>query len=200
MKIQAGKLTPRHGVLIGVLIVTLYFVFPDDSKSNGSVSTGEQASQNGSDSPPDSSRPATKSSETAKATASIGSAEAISLSLQQTTEPLIALTEAQLQEVIAANPFFTSAFFALESPDDDAQATTAEIDSSGELRPEAIPLVEQLASAATVSLLYSSSRGSSVAVVNGQVIRPGESTTSGLRVESIDPRGIDVSAAPVTLP
>ena len=200
MKIKTGRFTKKHAVLIGVLLIALYAVFPASSAPSGSQSDGNSASHDSMNAP-EAAHSAPQPANAPDAGSAVDSAETVSQRLQPLADRLAALTDGQLQELISTNPFFTVVSAADASTDSSNPATgTTESETSVISETAVRPLVEDLAGAATVSLLYSSSRGTSATIVDGQVLRPGEATISGLRVKAIDDRGIDVIAAAEDLP
>jgi hypothetical protein len=189
MKIQKGKISPKHVVLIGVLVVALYAVFPSSEAPKTESAPADATSA--AVAPAAAQNPESKASVPAAA-ASPEPAKEVVRNYQSADLPLSPLTDEQFGDLLAANPFFTPPSDlnggAESDPDADLDGTAA--------AERIVPPIEQLAGAATVSLLYSSSRGTKAAVVDGEIVRPGQATTSGLRIEAIDSSGVNASADP----
>lgn len=189
MKLQTGKITGRHAVIVGVLLVALYFVFPSSPSANSTPK---------SDTVPNGSQSAEASPTAASPGAATGSNQPPQRpdmpvqELNLIVERLPAVSDEELQKMISASPFFTAAAVVSEP-----ENAVTDVDVAMPAIPAPAPAgsapIEQLAADANLNLLYSSSKGTKAAVINNEIVHPGATTKNGLTVDTIRIDGLDVS-------
>jgi hypothetical protein len=197
MKIQKGKLSTSNAVVIGILVVVLYFVMP----------TGSQKKRQNSGSAPEQTTQTPAKSEAVPANATVqqksgGSAsdETPALLTDKPAEVKLRtieeIDEEQLEVLSGRNPFWTTAIArdARNLPDE-AQSRVTEVRDNLQ---DTLEAQEQVRSA-RISLIYSSSTGRKAAIVNNEVVYPGSRISGRYLVETVNPNGLGLRAGTTTV-
>jgi hypothetical protein len=198
IKFQIGRVNPKQAVAVLMLTVTLWAVFPskDPAKDSKKQQTSAEATQNGGET---AEGVLTGSGEAAAASSVVNSpGEAASTSgespmraglpMTQPGRPYEPLNDADIRELAAINPFMTTAVEIAE------QAREGRSVAKNEEPPEQIHrrILQGKAAGASVSLVYSSSRGTSATVINREILKPGMTTSDGLEVHEVGDSGVRV--------
>jgi hypothetical protein len=220
MKLETGHPTVKHAAIIAVLAVVLYAVFPGSSATTTDVPvTSGTAESATTDSGAVSGGSSMEQMPVAVPNGAVSPEVGVGLSetnvahnhaIREDSDGVAAVselpqvTEELIQEIITDNLFV--AVMPAQTVPVEPVAQPQQVEEIPKVSP--VPKVSpeesraaSMAAETKVSVLYSSSRGSSFAVVNGAVVKPGDVTDSGLQIESITPDGIVVrTAADTSLP
>ena len=194
MKMTKSKLTPTHAAAIAGLGAVLYFVFPSGPKTepvaDAPASSPDAAATSSTVTQPSSTATATKA-ESLPVAAAPKDEELLAVN-----RPLPTVGEDLLASIVADDLFASLAAIDDVKVEDGERVVATEVPAE----PVVPPLVTR-AAGSKISVLYSSSRGSKFAVVDGAVVKPGDVTESGLQIEGISNHGVEVrAAAEVALP
>ena len=213
-KMTKGKLTPKHAVLILLLLVTLYFVLPSGSAettvtattgsgtgststgstSTGSTSTGSTSTSNQNSVSTSTQQPATRSDARSQTSGS-GAVSAGNTQNPETpslARPIEPVTEFDIQQMLAHNPFVIFREEAAEAAglanQSDEKAAEANLQSAMMLKeaPDRELQQRQVPNATQkISMIYRSSRGTAAAVIDGRIVRDGMTLDGNWAVDQI---------------
>lgn len=186
MKIQKGNLSTSNAVVIGVLVVVLYFVIPTGSQKNRQISgpAPEQSTQmpGESEAPAEATvqqKPRGSTSDLSKAILTDKSPEIPLRAIEEIDEDLLAVLSNR-------NPFRTTVIAKVAGPvPEDTQAATA----SRDILQDTLEAQKHVRSA-KISLIYSSSTGQRAAIVNDEIVYPGSRISGHYLVETVQPDGL----------
>lgn len=189
MKIQKGKLSTSNAVVIGVLVIVLYFVIPTSSqkkRQNSELASAEESTQ---------SQPkadlaledATAQNKTGGSTSDTNLAVITETPSEVKLRTIGEIDEGLLAALSSHNPFWTTVIAKnARSLPEETQPTTAEV---GTAQQEAPAAQEQVGSSG-ISLIYSSSTGQRAAVLNDEIVYPGSRISGKYRVVTVHPNGL----------
>lgn len=187
IKFQIGRVNPKQAVAVLALAGTLWAVFPSNGpqKDSKKQQTSTEAAQNGSE---PAAVDAGGNSESAMAPTSGESPLRASLPMTQPGRPYEPMNDADIRELVAINPFMTTAV-ELSGRGSEGRADSKNAEPPEETRRR---ILQGKAADASVSLVYSSSRGTSAAVINREILKPGMTTSDGLEVHEVGDQGVRV--------
>ena len=189
MKIQKGKLSTSNAVVIGVLVIVLYFVLPSGSQKerlNTASTPPAETTQ-----PQPQSKPAqpdtTVQNNSSGTTSGTSSAVVTDTPSEVNLRAIEEIDEEQLASLSDGNPFWTTAIAKdARTLPEEAQATT--IEATDALQ-DTLRAHQQLKTS-RISLIYSSSTGRKAAILNDEVVYPGSRISGEYLVETVHPHGL----------
>jgi hypothetical protein len=198
MKIQKGNLSTSNAVVIGVLIVVLYFVIPTESQkkrqNSGSVpETTAQMSEKPGQVPAD----ATPQQQSSGATSDTSQAVLTDKPAEMNLRIIEEIDDDLLAVLLSRNPFWTTAIAKdAGAVPEETQATTTEV---LDVLQDTLEAREHVSSA-EISLIYSSSTGRKAAIVNDEIVYPGSRIAGDYLVETVRADGLELRTgmAPTT--
>ena len=189
MKIQKGKLSTSNAVVIGVLVIVLYFVLPTSSKKEKRNTASTPPAETtlvqpeAEPAPPDTMVQNEISGSTAGSAPTADSDTPSEVNLRAIEE----IDEERLAALSESNPFWTTAIAKnARTLPEEAQAPTVE--ATDDLQ-ETLKANEPLKTA-KVSLIYSSSTGCTAAILNNEIVYPGSQISEKYFVETVQPHGL----------
>ena len=190
MKIQKGKLSTSNVVVIGILVIVLYFVIPTGSqkKEQNSGSAPEQTTQT-----PEKSEAAPADATVKQESSGSTSGESPALLPDKPAEAKLRTIEEIDEDLLVVlsgrNPFWTTAIAKdTLTLSEETQAKATEVRDNLQ---DTLEAQEQVRSA-RVSLIYSSSTGRKAAIVNDEVVYPGSRISGHYLVETVHANGLGV--------
>jgi hypothetical protein len=189
MKIQKGKLSTSNAVVIGVLVIVLYFVLPSGSQKERQNTASTPPAETTQPQPqaelaqPD----ATVQNNTSGTTSDTSIAVVIDTPSEVSLRAVEEINEERLASLSESNPFWTTAIAKdTRTLPEEAQATT--IEATDALQ-DTLRARQQMKTS-RISLIYSSSTGRKAAILNDEVVYPGSRISGEYLVETVHPHGL----------
>lgn len=198
IKFQIGRVNPKQAVAVLVLAGTLWAVFPSSSpeKDSKRSQTSPETVQNGGEQAMVDSAMDEESTAAANGVNSAGETTLMSgespmrtgLPKTQPGRPYEPLDEADIRELVAINPFMTTAV-EMAGHESVTQSGSKNAEPPEEIQRR---VLQRKAESASVSLVYFSSRGTSATVINREILKPGMTTSDGLELHEVGDKGVRV--------
>ncbi len=200
IKFQLGSVNPKQAAAVVLLLCTLWAVFPsggsekDPKKPDGSAEADQSlvtetagAESSGGAQSTGAANDASPAIETAQNSG--GTPMRSSLPLTRLAgKPYEPLNASDVADMVSINPFMTTAV-EVTSRGADRSSDTNKAEPPEEVHRR---ILQGKAAGASVSLVYSSNRGTSATVINRQILKPGMTTSDGLEVQDVGDKGVRV--------